>query len=261
MIRFTAVDGEAMSKLKLAVGVILLLFVGALIGSLATGMLVKQRVERFAHGGPPPEGAGRFLERLAERLDLTEDQRSEISELIDDYNDKIFGIRSQYLPEIKEATDETLSLLREKLDDRQKERLDRLKERVDHLHKRREPHRRMRSDRMAERFLDRLQQKLELSPEQAEKIRPIIAESMERRRAAMERFRGAGRDRSQALRLREEIGAIEAQTLEKLAQFLSEEQLEAYRSTPMRDRPGRRQMMAPRGRMQRHPPGGPDPTR
>jgi hypothetical protein len=231
-----------MSKLKLSVGVILLVLVGALIGSLGTGLFIKQRSERFALGGPgPPEGAGFIIKRLAPRLDLTDDQRIEIEQLFDDYNEKILDVRSQYLPEIKKINDQIFSSLREKLNEEQIEKMEHLQSRIDRMHKR-VPFRRrshgkgpahFREQPSAKELLDSMGEQLDLTPEQAELISPIIAESIEKKRNLFEGHRGM--DRSERPMMREEMDRIDAQTEEDLAQILSEDQLEAYRGLPGRE--------------------------
>ena len=246
-----------MSKLKLAVGVILLILVGALIGSLGTGLLVKQRAERFALGGPgPPEGAGFIIKRLANRLDLTESQQTDIKALFDDYNERVFDIRSRYLPEIKKINDQTFSLLREELSDEQKGKMDRLQKRVDRMHKR-VPFRRGRDDRTPRQFFTMLRERLKLTQEQADRIHPIIAECAGRKEAMFEKYRGM--DQIERFQLRQEMDRVDAQTEEKLAKILSEDQLEAYRNLPTRNRFGKRSGMGPPGSMDRHLPMDPNP--
>jgi len=237
-----------MSKLKLAVGVILLILVGALIGSLGTGWLVKQRTERLAVGGPgpPPEGAAYIIERLASRLDLTPDQRAEIKQVFDEYNEEIFDIRSEYLPEIKEATDRSFTMLREKLNDRQKAKLDHLQKSIDRRHKR-ISFRRGRHDGRPEQFLALLMERLKLSPEQAERVRQIVREGEEKRSALSGRHRGMfRRDMRQT---RDERDRIDAETEEKLSQILSEDQLKTYRDLLPQNPFGRHRRMGPRRHM------------
>ena len=245
-----------MSKLKLAVGVVLLILVGALIGSLGTGLFVKQRAERFALGGPgPPEGAGFIIKRLTHRLDLSAIQRSEIKQLIDEYNEKIFDVRSQYLPEIKKINDQVFTSLREKLNDEQKEKMDHLQERVDSMHER-VPFRRRSSGKGPGHHPDSIREHLRLTQEQADQIRPIIAESTQKKEALFE-GRG-GTNRPERLQLRQEMDRIDTQTEEKLAQILSEDQLETYRNLPTRNRFGKRSGMGPPGFMERSLPMDPN---
>lgn len=247
-----------MSKLKLAVGVILLILVGALIGSLGTGLLIKQRAERFALGGPgPPEGAGFIIKRLARRLDLTDSQRAEIRQLFDDYNEKVSDIRSQYLPEMKKINDQTFSSLREKLNDEQKEKMDHLQKRVDRMHDR-VPFRRRSFDRTLEQLVASMKEQLRLSQGQADRIHPIIAQSVEKRKAAFERYKGM--DRPERYQMKHEMVRIETQTEEKLARILSEDQLETYRSLSIGERFGKRSRMGPPGFMDRPLPMDPDPS-
>ena len=105
-----------MNKLKLAVGVTLVFLVGALAGSLGTGVYLKHRMEKFTVGRPgrPPRTAF-LMRRLSRELDLTDAQRAEVKEIVEEYQEKIFAVRRKFLPKIKEITDQSFALIRDKL--------------------------------------------------------------------------------------------------------------------------------------------------
>jgi len=238
-----------MSKFKLAVGVILLVVVGILIGSLGTGLLIKQRAERYALGGPgPPDQTAFIFGRLAQRLDLSDGQRKEIKQLFDDYGEEMLDIRSQYLPAIEEATEKTFSQLREELDSQQLERLDRLQQRIDHLHKRRHMRRERggfgpRGDFEPERFFSMLDERLALQPEQAEQVRSLFEETMKMRRGLFARPGDpVVADRDQ---VRKEMDKLDKQMEERLSEILSEEQMAVYKSLPRMRPHGKHRMKRP----------------
>jgi len=240
-----------MSKFKLAAGVILLITVGILIGSLGTGLLIKQRADKYVPGGSgPPNEAAFVFGRLARRLDLSDSQRQEIRELFDEYNEEMLDIRSEYLPAIKKATEKTFSQLRGKLDSRQLKRLDRLQQRIDHLHKRKQMRRgkagpMSRGNLDPERLFKMLDERLDLTPAQAEQVRMIFQNVMKKRRALLSRpDESAMAERTM---VREEMARLDGEVAERLSEILSEKQMEIYRSFPKMRPRGKHHMMGPPG--------------
>ena len=72
-----------------------------------------------------------------------------------------------------------------------------------------------------------LKKDLELTDEQADLIRPIIEQQIERRNAIFEKYRDKGRpDRRE---IRSEMEALQQEAETQLADILSESQMEAYR--------------------------------
>ena len=120
-----------MNKLKLATGVILLLIVGVLAGSLGTGIYYKKRVERFESGGPPVSERVRIvLGRFSEDLKLTDEQRTECEKIIKESQEELMTLGHSILPEIKKINEETFASINEKLTDEQKKELERLIQRM-----------------------------------------------------------------------------------------------------------------------------------
>jgi len=126
-----------MNKLKLAVGVLLVFFVGALAGSLATDIYFKKRVEKFEAGGPPvQERIQIILGRFANELKLTDQQRAEFEKIIKESQEKKMALGQKFLPEIKEINDKTFNSIRDKLTEDQKTKLDALIQRANEVRNR-----------------------------------------------------------------------------------------------------------------------------
>ena len=73
-----------MNKLKLIAGVILIFLVGALAGSLGTGLYLSHGIKGFGKevSGPHRKEA-LVMERLSSKLDLSKSQRAEIGKTFD----------------------------------------------------------------------------------------------------------------------------------------------------------------------------------
>lgn len=120
-----------MNKFKLAAGVILLLIVGVLAGSLGTGIYYKKRVERFESGGLPVSERVRIvLGRFSDDLELTDEQRVEFEKILRESQENIFAIGRKTFPEIEKVNEQTFASIKEKLTDEQKSKLDELIQRM-----------------------------------------------------------------------------------------------------------------------------------
>jgi hypothetical protein len=116
-----------MNKLKVWVGIVLVFLVGALAGSLATGIYFKHRIERFAKGGRPPIKMV-LMKKLSHGLDLTETQRVGIEEILDQLEIKLLDLRQKHRPELAKLFEHSFGLIREKLNSEQKKRFDEIRE-------------------------------------------------------------------------------------------------------------------------------------
>ncbi len=126
-----------MNKIRVWVGIVLVFLLGALAGSLATGTYFKHRIERFVKGGHPPIKVV-LMKKLSHELDLTETQRFEIEEILDQLQAKLLDLRRKHQPELENLFDHSFGLIREKLNSEQKKRFDEIRAEL----RRREPFRR-----------------------------------------------------------------------------------------------------------------------
>ena len=116
-----------MNKLKVWVGIVLVFLVGTLAGSLSTGIYFKHRIERFAKGRRPPIKVV-LMKKLSHELDLTERQRVEIEEILDQLQANLLDLRRKRRPELDKLFHNSFGLIREKLNSEQKKRFDEIRE-------------------------------------------------------------------------------------------------------------------------------------
>jgi hypothetical protein len=116
-----------MNTLKVWVGIVLVFLLGALAGSLATGIYFKHRIERFAKREPPPIKMV-LMKKLSHELDLTDTQRFEIEEILDQLQATLLDLRRKHRPELENLFDHSFGLIREKLNSEQKKRFDEIRE-------------------------------------------------------------------------------------------------------------------------------------
>ena len=116
-----------MNKLKVWAGIVLVFLLGALAGSLATGIYFKHRIERFSKGERPPIKAV-LMKKFSHELDLTESQRVEMEQILDQLQAKLLDLRRKHRPEFERLFDHSFGSIREKLNSEQKKRLDEIRE-------------------------------------------------------------------------------------------------------------------------------------
>ena len=118
-----------MKTWKLISGATLLFILGGL-----AGLLLAHYIQGY---GPPPwehDPKGRsaaILARLSKDLDLTDDQKLKVGEIIEETEGKVEGRLSLIEPEMRALIDESFNRIEEQLDKTQKERLRAFRERMD----------------------------------------------------------------------------------------------------------------------------------
>ena len=233
-----------MNKLRLNIGVILVFLVGALAGSMGTGMYIRHRIEKFpAYGPKRPTRTTFFMKRLSKKLDLTQDQRVEIKKIVEEADLQVSAIRNKYLPEIKEINDQSLALMKEKLNPDQKEKLQKLHERLRNRYAK-ASFQSIQTEETAEQVLHKMKKRLKLTEEQETKVRPIIEGRLERERKTGEKYKKQAS--AEMLSLRQEIREIQKSTEKSLSEILTEKQMEEYRKIQKEGRLGMRPRMRKR---------------
>jgi hypothetical protein len=213
-----------MNKIKLVVGIILLLLLGALAGSVGTGIYIRHRIEHIRPAKPPK--AHFLLRKLSRELDLTETQQVEIGKILEESHTEITALRRKFLPEIKDITDQSFAHIKEKLDKEQKQKLDKLHGKLKRWRKRGHflppP-----LKESPERIFSDINKRLKLSEKQKEEVRPIIVKSIEAQRELIEKFREQFRLERNALR--NEIKKTQESMATRLDTILTGEQMKAFR--------------------------------
>ena len=214
-----------MNKLKLIIGVILVLLVGALAGSLGTGLYQKHRVERSASGDPSPHIRKAVMKRLSNELDLTEEQRIEIGKIVKESQVKIYAIRRKYLPEIREVSNQSFALIQERLKPDQKEKLEKLHKKLKDRYAKAFIQS-IQTEETPEQVLAKMKEQLKLTEEQVRMAQPIIEESMKEQRTIIQKYEA--NDRLDINSLKREIRELQDAVEKRLAQIFTAQQMDKY---------------------------------
>jgi Spy/CpxP family protein refolding chaperone len=97
-------DSSAGSKWQVRLAVLILFVVGFMAGALA------MNIYRARHGSPRAGGRGGF-EQMLDRLNLTQDQRTQVSDIFEDARKQLGELRKDSEPkfrEVRKNTDERL---------------------------------------------------------------------------------------------------------------------------------------------------------
>ena len=244
-----------MNKLKLVIGVVLVFAAGSLAGALCTGIYYNNRIQMFAGGGPPIDARVRmFLDEFSRNLELTDTQRVEIEEILRDAQEQISELRRKTFPRIEEINEKSLELIREKLDDRQKVTFNTFYNKMKGFH-----------DRFAVRLnypgrpfsrdIDEMKERLNLQPEQVNKIEEILKDSFQKREKLMH---GSKKEQPPDFsQIRQEMNKLDEQEYESIEKILNEKQQEAYKKY-LEEKRSRRPPGPGRGSGPSSGPGNPD---
>lgn len=213
-----------MNRIKLAVGIILLLLLGAIAGSVGTGIYIRHRIEHLGPAKPPKVHF--LLRKLTRELDLTETQQVEIGKILEESHTEITALRRKFLPEIKEITDQSFARIKKKLNKEQKQKLDKLHRKLKRWRKRGHfpppP-----LEKSPERIFSDLNKGLKLSEKQKEEVHPIIVKGIEAQRELIEKYRE--RFRLERNSIRNEIKKQQESMATRLDTILTAEQMKAFR--------------------------------
>ncbi len=172
-----------MNKTKIAVGILLIFTIGVLAGTLGTGMFVKRKILKFAlEAESPPK---RVLKRFTRELDLSNRQQIAVEEILSRLQSRMDEFNRTHHPDFRKIFNDSISQLRDILDERQQRKLDRLYARLKHRTRRfseRPPGRhppnglRPKRDRMVGQMAADIIDQLHLNQDQAAEVRRIIRE-------------------------------------------------------------------------------------
>ena len=216
-----------MNKLKIIVGVLLVFTLGLLAGSLGNKLYFKHKFERFVKSGPPPV-MHILMRKMVHKLDLTETQKADIQKIVRQADKKILNFRQRYWPEFEKIMDDTIALIKEKLNDEQKKKLDKLHEELKMRGRIRcrGTHHRAMMGREPDQLFATMKERLNLTKEQEEKVRSIIDESMGKKRTILKKH--GDQERKNMRTLQKDMQALDKDTEKQLASVLTEEQIKEY---------------------------------
>lgn len=216
-----------MNKLKLVIGVALVFAVGLLAGTICAGFYYNDLIKVFEAGGPPVDVRVRMLlDDFSRDLELTDTQKTEIGKILRDAQDKIFEIRRKTFPQIEEFNEKSLALIKEQLNDKQKEKFNTFDNKIKRFH-----------DRFAVKldfpgrpfpsYINEIKDRLSLKPEQVFEIEKIIEDIFQKREKIMDKNRKE--QPPDFSKIRQEMTKLDNQEQERIERLLTEKQLEAFR--------------------------------
>lgn len=225
-----------MNKLKLLIGIFLVVALGALVGSFGTAVYIQHRFERFAFGdprnGPPsphPPMMPFFMRRMDKELDLTKSQKEEIEKIMNQTFENVRGIMEKQHPELEKLVEEGFEHIKEKLNPEQKEKLERLKlfEKMRKRIHRRHPFRPPFAGERPDGPFAGLKERLQLNDAQEEGIQPILDKDTKEKQMIMQEYQSQVRTNRDAMK--NKMDELDEATEKQLQKILSTEQMGLYR--------------------------------
>ena len=120
-----------MKTVKFVLGILLIFAVGALSGTVITQYHYQKRFVRMvAMERQDPDRPHRLLRRLEKELDLSDTPRRTIEQLLQQSHEKMRELRRQHRPQVKKIFQETIAIIREELDPKQKRKLGKILKRI-----------------------------------------------------------------------------------------------------------------------------------
>jgi Spy/CpxP family protein refolding chaperone len=227
-----------MDKLKVAIIILLVFAVGALAGSLGNKLYFMHRFERFAKAGRPPL-MHILMRKIVQGLDLKGAQKADIEKIVRQAEEKVVSFREKYHPEFEKIMDDTITQIKEKLTDEQKKKLDKLHEELKmrgRMGPGGMPHPPMMGGMPDQLFITMMKERLNLTKEQEEKIRPIMDASMEKKRTILKKH---GEQERENMRILEnDMQALDKDREKQLGSVLTEEQIKEYQKIQEEQCPG-----------------------
>lgn len=217
-----------MNKIKVAIGVILVFFVGAFAGALVSGMYIKHRIEQFTAGGLGRIALkSRLIDRLSAELDLSSAQKLEIERIFDEHQARTSRVRQQYLPQIRDISDQSLAKIRDTLNQDQVQKLDELRRKLKPLRPPLPPDFGLLAISLEER-VNMMRERLKLTPEQTLAVRRIFEDRVARgQELRKKQIRGEEPDSGS---MRRQMRALQRSLEKSLAETLSEQQMIEYKT-------------------------------
>jgi len=119
--------GQQSEFAKWLAGISAIFLLGALTGALATGLVVKHRIETFHEKGPPPIKP-LFMQRLSRHLELNPEQKIAVADILEDTQQKLGELRKTYKPRMRQIFSDCFNRIQSQLTPIQQERFQSLQE-------------------------------------------------------------------------------------------------------------------------------------
>ena len=219
-----------MKRWKILAVLLVIFLSGVVVGSLGTGIYVKKRIGMVMRVGPGHLMHKLFLKRLTHELDLDVAQQKKIEEILYQTSEELLVLHQQTRPKAHAILDRAVDRTKDYLSPEQVERLDEIVEdmktrRAGFFGKGRAMDRAERQE-LVERILSEMTKRLDLTPEQLSRIRPVMEESVETRYVLIQkRIQHGPWGRRQGMK---ENLEIDRDLESRLEQILTQEQMNAF---------------------------------
>lgn len=112
-----------MKNYKIYLGIFFIFLLGIVIGSLSTAIYIKHIIQKVMEGNNTT--IDQFvITKLNNELKLTESQREEVTKIVKQATSDIYLIRKRNQPEIERVIEQSIALIKEKLNAEQNNKLD-----------------------------------------------------------------------------------------------------------------------------------------
>ncbi|HUV37267.1 MAG TPA: hypothetical protein VMX58_10050 [Patescibacteria group bacterium] len=118
-----------MKRWRSWLGVVSVFLIGVIIGGLVTVTLMRRHVIRMTRFGPP-RFEEIFLDRMTRNLDLTDEQRAEITTLVREYDPRFREIMHASRDEVRNLEEQLVEQIKELLTPEQAEEFEKNIERM-----------------------------------------------------------------------------------------------------------------------------------
>ncbi len=115
-----------MKKLKIFVGIAMFFIVGALSGSIGTGIYVRYKIDQYIKNGSPLTKYY-LMNHVIHKLDLSNDQKIEFEKVVNKIQEDINKLREKHRPEAETILSEGFKEIEKQLNTEQKQKLDKIK--------------------------------------------------------------------------------------------------------------------------------------
>jgi hypothetical protein len=118
-----------MKRFKLYSGLFLLFASGLVVGAVLAVLVIVNGVNKVLDGGPDASRAS-TVKRMAWQLNLNEEQKTSLNQIVRDFQVRTIGARRDSLQEMSTALDEAYGRFKPQLDQKQQQKLEELYEQM-----------------------------------------------------------------------------------------------------------------------------------
>ncbi|MCI4625242.1 MAG: hypothetical protein L3V56_04690 [Candidatus Magnetoovum sp. WYHC-5] len=122
------------------VGVIVVFFLGIILGVIVSHIVCDNKMHKFMVGGPPDDMHNMIIKQMTRELELDTKQTEQMQLIMQDMHKEMKAFHEQFFPQIKKIVDEadnkTLSILRPEQKEKFQDMINKRKEREERMWRR-----------------------------------------------------------------------------------------------------------------------------